>query len=49
MIKVDNEIFSDTLININKKYIISATIQERENYYTFPRHTHRSVEIYYFI
>lgn len=49
MIKVDNEIFSDTLININKKYVISATIQERENYYTFPRHTHRSVEIYYFI
>ena len=29
MIKVDNEIFSDTLININKKYIISATIQEK--------------------
>ena len=49
MIEIDNEIFSDTLININKNYIISATIQKRENYYTFPKHTHRTAEIYYFI
>ncbi|MEN8078459.1 AraC family transcriptional regulator [Clostridioides difficile] len=49
MIKIDNESISGTLIDINKKYIISANIQERDNYYAFPRHTHRTVEIYYFI
>lgn len=36
-------------IYINKKIILSANIQEKDNFYFFPKHIHQSIEIYYFI
>ena len=36
-------------LNINNRIIQSANIQEKSNFYFFPKHIHQNVEVYYFI
>lgn len=49
MNQIDLGITSYNSMSINKKIILNANIQEKSNFYFFPKHIHQSIEIYYFI
>lgn len=49
MIKSNMNTELHNYIHLNKKFIHSANIQERDNFYTFQKHSHKNIEIYYFI
>lgn len=49
MNQIDLSVTSLNSMSINKKIILNANIQERSNFYFFPKHIHQSIEIYYFV
>ena len=49
MNQVNFKNLSFTSININNRIIQSANIQEKNNFYFFPKHIHENAEVYYFI
>jgi AraC-like DNA-binding protein len=49
MNQIDLGMISYNSIYKNKKIVLSANIQEKDNFYFFPKHIHQSIEIYYFI
>ena len=49
MNQIDLGIASYNSTAINKKIISNANIQEKSNFYFFPKHIHQNIEIYYFI
>ncbi|MGG7213554.1 AraC family transcriptional regulator [Clostridium nigeriense] len=49
MNQIDLSMQTNNSTPINKKIILSANIQEKNNFYSFPKHIHQSIEIYYFI
>lgn len=49
MIQLNTNIDSYNSTCINTNFIQSATIQEKDNFYFFPKHIHQNIEIYYFI
>ncbi|MBS6500931.1 MAG: AraC family transcriptional regulator [Clostridium sp.] len=49
MNQIDLGITSHNSMSINKNIILNSSIQEKSNFYFFPKHIHQSIEIYYFI
>ncbi|WP_294168207.1 helix-turn-helix domain-containing protein [uncultured Clostridium sp.] len=49
MNQVNFKNLSFSSININNRIIQSANIQEKNNFYFFPKHIHENAEVYYFI